>query len=234
MSRLLRFIWPISSLLLAVFSGYSVADKADDRPYQLIEGKQYEICRALLPVINTIPSGSLLDDPSPLKRINDLWLPSWKKTSEKKYIDLFIEFEKQYFPEKFSEENYKENFQDIAKSMEVGEIAFYTSSFDMDNSGRVRPVLRVDTWYQGRRVGGRYVYFPYIESTMDLDERYKRESEGEFFFFKGRGFRFEEWFDGGRVKAWRINITEPYFLHDRSPKVFPPTGTNFVCKFLAK
>ena len=203
-------------------------------PYRLTDGKQYEICNALLSAINTVPHGSIRNDPSPLELVKDIKLPNWTKAKEKKYIDLFIKFEKQYLSEQFSDEKYSENFHNISNSLKSGSLVFYTAKADMDNSGITRPLLRIDSWYEGKRSGGHYIYIPYIEDTMDLEGRYMRESEGEIIFFRGRTFRFEEWLNRGKITYWQVNITEPYFLHDRSPRAFPPTGTKLICKFIAR
>lgn len=226
----------IFSVVQVAWAGGSEAKAASDTrtaevPYKLIEGKQYEICKALLPFINTMPHGTLRDQPELLEKLKYFKLPDWKQVKDKKYIDLLIKYEKQYFPDQYSNDKYDNNFSDISRTLESGSLKMYTVTVDIDNSGNRRPVLRTETWIDGKR-SDNYTYFPYKENSMELDRQYLREINGEIISYQGRTFRFAEWPVGGDFNRWKIEIDEPYYSENRAPEFGPATRP--ICIFFPK
>jgi hypothetical protein len=224
---------PIQLLIIAVFLfAQSVfADEASTKkevPYKLVEGKQYEICNALLPFINTVPHGTLRDQPELLEKVKDFKLPDWKPTKDLKFANLLIKYSRKYFPDQFTDEKYEKNFEEFSGYISKGELRLFTAYVDIDNSGKRRSVFRRDEWFKGTRRPN-YLYFPYDEKSMEVDKQYSQEMDGSLIFYKGRTFQFSEWPVGGDINDWKIGIDEPYYDENRPQRKTPPVRP--ICMF---
>lgn len=201
-------------------------------PYKLVEGKQYEICNALLPFINTMPHGTLREQPELLEKVKDFRLPDWQQVTDKKYIDLSIKAAKLISSKEYADERYQENYVKISGFINSGGLKFYISRVDIDNTGDARPVMRRESWVNSRRVGGYYTYFAYDEKSMEPEQQYSINSMGELIFFKRRTFTMSEGWIAGDFKAWKLLVAEPRYV-ESWPSEFPPHST-LICTFVAK
>lgn len=202
-------------------------------PYKLIEGKQYEICNALLPFINTMPHGTLREKPELLGKVKDFRLPDWKQVNDKKYIDLYLNESRS--PSEFSKEKYPENFAKVSDAVDKEEMRFYVAKIDIDNTGSQRPVLRQDIIENGKIHGllYRFSYFSFDEKTMEPSKQYPDLIDGSAVYYKGRTFRFVEWLDVlDYVNFWSVGVAEPYYDAGR-PKIKSPPEKS-ICKFSAR
>lgn len=224
----------VSQFALADGSSTNSTDEKAEAPYRLIEGKQYEICNTLLPFINTMPHGTLREQPELLEKVKDFKLPDWKPADDKKYIDFFIRYFESLFPQEFSKKKYSENYERISGDISKGRLRFLTSRVDIDNTEKPRNLLIVQSIENGNKSGGSDT-FSYVvngESELAVDKQYSARLVGDLIYFKGRTFTVSEGWMAGDFNAWKLLIAEPHYV-ENWPSKFSPHSI-LICTFVAK